>query len=596
MQAGHQGARFTHRFRAPLSRVWQALADTARFNEAAGFPLHEVTELPQPDGTRLFRGKARVGPLTVTWQDVPCNWVRDRWLLHTRLIDNGPLARLTARLTLAPDGEGCTATYDLEAEPRSLLGRAVVGPRLLKAGGAAFHRLAAEAEQWALGRRELPFEVPPPSLPTGAEARARRIAAELAEAGHDPALVRRLAALVCEGPENEIARLRPLVLARRWGAGPDQLIRLCLEATRRGLLSLRWDLLCPRCRGAKVRAASLDELPRGAHCATCAVDYEREFSRNVEATFHPSPAIRPLLMGEFCLMGPMSTPHILAHLTVGPREAREVPIALSPGPYRVRTLEPGPEFLLDHATGPLPTVRHDGTTLTRSGEAACLTFHNATTKPLTFVLEDRAWVRDALTADRLTALQSFRDLFSDQVLRPGDEVAIERVAILFSDLRGSTALYERLGDAAAYQRVREHFGYLARIVREHEGAVVKTIGDAVMAVFADPARGVAAALAMQQHIGELNAGSDAPLVLKLGLHAGPCIAVNLNDRLDYFGRTVNLAARLQGESRGGDVVLSAELAAEPEVAGLLTEREPERGETTLRGFSEPVPLIRVVIA
>jgi class 3 adenylate cyclase len=114
-----------------------------------------------------------------------------------------------------------------------------------------------------------------------------------------------------------------------------------------------------------------------------------------------------------------------------------------------------------------------------------------------------------------------------------------------------------------------------------------------MAVFADPAQGVAAALAMQQHIGELNSGSEAPLVLKVGLHAGPCIAVNLNDRLDYFGRTVNLAARLQGESRGGDVMVSAELAAEPEVAELLLGLELEPGETRLRGFGRPVPLTRV---
>jgi class 3 adenylate cyclase len=554
--------------------------------------------VPQADGSRLFRGKAKVGPFTLIWQDVPCNWVRDRWLLHTRLIENGPIARLTAHFTIAPDGEGCTGTYDLEVEPRGLLGRILAGPMVLKKGGAAFLRLAAEADAWALGQRELPFDVPAPSLPDGARNRAERIATELVAADHPADLVERLVQLVCEGPENEVTRLRPLALARRWSAPAEQLIPLCLEATRRGLLSLRWDLLCPRCRGAKVRVASLDELPRGAHCPTCAVDYEREFSKNVEATFHPAPAIRQLHQGEFCLLGPMSTPHILAHLTVGPTQAREVPIDLPPGPYRVRTLEPGPELLLE-ASGAdrLPVVRHDGTTLTPSGTAPFLTFLNATEKPLTFVLEDRTWVKDALTADRLTALQSFRDLFSDQVLRPGDEVAIERVAILFSDLRGSTALYERLGDAAAYHRVREHFGYLAGIVREHGGAVVKTIGDAVMAVFADPAQGVAAALAMQQHIGELNAGSEAPLVLKLGLHAGPCIAVNLNDRLDYFGRTVNLAARLQGESQGGDVMLSAELAVQPDVMEILVNHgELERRDNALRGFGKLVSLVRVSCA
>jgi class 3 adenylate cyclase len=235
----------------------------------------------------------------------------------------------------------------------------------------------------------------------------------------------------------------------------------------------------------------------------------------------------------------------------------------------------------------------DGEAMRLDGKGPELVLHNAGSATRTFVLEERAWIADALTGDRLTALQDFRDLFSDQVLRPGDEVGIERVAILFSDLRGSTALYERIGDAAAYQRVREHFSYLTGLVRQHEGAVVKTIGDAVMAVFANPASAVEAALAMQAHIDELNATGAAPLVLKLGLHVGACIAVTLNDRLDYFGRTVNLAARLQGTSRGGDIVLSKEVAEEPEVAQLLAAHRLEPGETSLRGFAAPIGYVRV---
>jgi class 3 adenylate cyclase len=136
------------------------------------------------------------------------------------------------------------------------------------------------------------------------------------------------------------------------------------------------------------------------------------------------------------------------------------------------------------------------------------------------VIEERAWLEDVLTADRVATLQAFRDLFSDQVLRPGDEVGIRRVTLLFSDLRGSTALYDAIGDAAAYRLVRDHFAYLAAIVREHEGTVVKTIGDAVMAAFHDPAEGLKAAIAMQERVASFNATAGAPIVLKLGLHEG----------------------------------------------------------------------------
>ena len=156
-------------------------------------------------------------------------------------------------------------------------------------------------------------------------------------------------------------------------------------------------------------------------------------------------------------------------------------------------------------------------------------------------------------------MQAFRDLFADAVLRPGDQVAIRRVALLFTDIKGSSELYNRVGDARAYGWVREHYAVLTRAVRQHDGAIVKTIGDAVMAAFSDPADALAAAARdPRRHRRASTAHAAGPeegrFVVKLGLHCGPCIAVTLNDRLDYFGRTVNLAARLQGESRGGDIV------------------------------------------
>ena len=191
-------------------------------------------------------------------------------------------------------------------------------------------------------------------------------------------------------------------------------------------------------------------------------------------------------------------------------------------------------------------------------------------------------------------MQSFRDLFSDQVLRPGDEVGIDQVSLLFTDLKGSTALYERIGDAAAYNLVRHHFAFLAEIVRLEDGAIVKTIGDAVMAVFRDPGAAMRAALAIQARIADFNAErGDGGIVIKVGLHAGPCIAVTLNDRLDYFGTTVNLAARLQQQSGGGDIVLSETLAADPEVEALIAPKEPRCETTSVKGFAKPVPFRRI---
>jgi class 3 adenylate cyclase len=122
----------------------------------------------------------------------------------------------------------------------------------------------------------------------------------------------------------------------------------------------------------------------------------------------------------------------------------------------------------------------------------------------------------------------------------------------------------------------------------------------VMAAFNNPLDALAAALAIREDIEGFNRGLAMPgefgevaLIVKVGLHCGPCIAVTLNDRLDYFGGTVNLAARLQSESQGGDIVLSEAMMAEPGMAGELDRLKAREETVMVKGFFEPVRLRRI---
>lgn len=579
--------------------VWEALADTARFNEAGGLPKHRVTEELQPDGTVRFIARTKAGPWALEWEDLPCNWVRGRWIEHRRRFRRGPLAVLDAQVEIARHGTGCHVDYRLEMAFAGLSGQLLRLGGFLRRSMRMVARRVAEAERFATGAAPVAFTVAPPRLPPEALARLAQLGPALAASPYVHGLGERLAAHVATAAETDVVRMRPLALARGWGVPALHAIEACLEGTRQGLLELRWDLLCPRCRGAKVQAVSLDRLPEGAHCGTCNIAYDRDFSRNVELAFRPAAAIRPIEDGLFCLLGPMSTPHILAHVTLEPGEVRELAVAAPPGPYRLRTLEAGPQADIEHAGGVLPgmVLGDEGApgegTVTATPEPVLA---NRSGARRTAVIEERSWAADALTADRVATLQAFRDLFADQVLRPGDEVAIRRVTLLFSDLKGSTALYGAIGDAAAYHLVREHFAWLAAIIREHEGAIVKTIGDAVMAAFHDPRAGLRAAFAMQARVADFNASGDAagerPIVLKLGLHEGPSIAVTMNDRLDYFGGTVNLAARLQSQSRGGDVVVSGVLAATEGIAAIAHPLVGRAETASLRGFAQPMDFVR----
>ncbi len=576
--------------------LWSLMADTARFNEAAGLPRQEITETPLEDGRVDYRARAKIGPFKLAWRETPVNWVAPRWLEHRRDFDQGPLSLLIARLTFEAEGEGTRFGVTLEVAPRTLVGRLILKWGFFPANERMYHDQLRAAEKHLEGTSPQAFQYSAPYPDRTARERGTALATAIEDSGYGHGLAKRLLEVIFQAQETDLIHLRPLRFARQEGLEERLVIELFLQSARLGLLDLRWDLLCPRCRIPKADASSLDKLPLGAHCDSCNIDYQRDFSRNVELSFSPSPAIRLLEAGEYCLFGPGSTPHILVQLAVDTGEVREVEADFPAGHYRLRTLEAGPELEIEHEGGPFPTVIIGGPQIeTEPGSSAgTVSIRNDGPHPRIAIIEEKVWARDALTADRVTSMQAFRDLFSDQVLRPGDEVELRHVVLLFTDLKDSTALYNAIGDAAAYHTVRRHFAFLADIVRKHEGAIVKTIGDAVMASFVDPTEALEAAIEIQSSVAEFNATeTGGAIILKIGLHVGPAIAVTFNDRLDYFGATVNMAARLQGESEGGDIVCSTDLMADPGVAERLSNRELERGSTQLKGFDEPVPFVRL---
>jgi class 3 adenylate cyclase len=594
---------WTWTFDLPPDRLWPVLADTDRFNEAMGLPPYTLEQTPQPNGTVLRRGRGRAAGFTLEWEEKPYEWIAGRHFRQSRVFTKGPFRRFGPVFDLKPDGRGGShVTYALEWEPLSLVGR-VFGARLAAQAGEAVGKRTLEAVAFArgdhAGERLTPFELPPPELPRGARERAAALAREIDRSPYGNGLGGRLADIVLQGMAADLAHLKPKALAGDLDVAPRAAIEACLAGVKAGLLTMRWDLLCPSCRGAKVSVAALSELPRGAHCPSCNIDYDRDFEKNVELSFAPAPAVRPLSEGGFCLSGPMATPHVAVQVLLDPGERRNVTVDLPPGSYRLRTLHPGVFVDVDYESGPFPSlhITASGVAVLNAtdhpGEAGSVAFVNDTGFELAALIEDRTWVRDALTAPEVISLQAFRDLFAEATLRPGDDAGVSQVALLFTDLQGSTALYERVGDAAAYNLVRAHFALLAALVRDHDGAVVKTIGDAVMASFSDPAHAVRAALAMQAEIGS-SAHPGRDLVLKVGVHAGPCVVVTLNGRLDYFGSTVNMAARLQGQSTGGDIVLSRVVADDPAVREVLAAMPKRRETIALKGFAEPVGFIRLL--
>ena len=593
------------RFAAPPEQLWPLLADTARFNEAMGLPRYNVSETPRPDGSVNRTGSARHFGLTLSWEEGVPEWVAPRHFAHERRLHSGPLRRVASEITIDPveddRGEaGSLVRYRLCLEPRFPGVRTLLRFGFLDRFGRRLDALFREAAGFAIAGSDGGLWSRPAPLAAAVRERISARAQTLAEQGYGAAS--RLAAHLCDAADRDLERMRPRALARQWGAEPRAIIETCLAAAREGLLVLRWDLICPRCRGAKAVASRLDQLPRGAHCPSCNIPFDRDFSRNVEVTFAPADDLRPIAAGTYCLASPLASEHIKVQHRLGAGGTVTIEADLADGDYRVRTVEAGGESDFRVESGHLPSVTlgNANPALQPGDDPHRLHARNLGALDRTLVIEDRSWASDALTAHEVTTLQAFRDLFADAVLRPGDQVEIRRIALMFTDIRGSSDLYNRVGDAQAYGWVREHFAVLTGAIRRHDGAVVKTIGDAVMAAFSNPTDALAAALSIRADIAEFNRTlakqedfAGVAIQVKLGLHCGPCIAVTLNDRLDYFGRTVNLAARLQGESHGGDIVLSEAMAAEPGMAAEMAPLAAEREAAIVKGFAEPVGLLRI---
>ena len=583
-------------------QLWPLVADTNRFNRDTGVPSVEM--LADQSGLRNARRRLQLSLLgiPVEWEEQPFEWIRPHRFGVVRRYSKGPMKELRVRVELTPQSRtsesghqttGTSLSYEVWAEPANLIGLLAIPIQIGIISARNFERTIREYDKLARHGRTATSETKYVEFASGGRDRLLALSEKLVALGNDRELVALLVDHVENADEFAAARMRPYELARMWQQARRRVLETCLCATRAGILDLQWNLMCPLCRGGSAMT-SLTEVDPKVHCPGCNIDFNVNFEQSVELTFRPNASIRKVDAEMFCVGGPQVMPHVVAQQLLPPGDERSVDVDLETGRYRVRTMcIPGwQQLLAEDNAAQTQTIR--ATPEGWSNEELPIDKHarlqlaNATSEEQLFILERTAWNDDAATASEVTALQVFRDLFATEALRPGEQISVGTLTVLFTDLKNSTRMYREIGDATAFGRVMNHFDVLKQIIAEHDGALVKTIGDAVMAVFRQPSAALKAMLHAQERLAD--PATSQPLRLKAGVHVGPCIAVTLNDRLDYFGSTVNLAARLEGQSTGEDIVISSAVYDDPEVRSFLGE--PGQGvvarrfEIPLKGFDD----------
>lgn len=563
-------------------QLWTHVADTDRLNRDIGFS--EIVRLDDADvvNNRKRASQVIAGRLEQEWVEEPFQWVRPYHYRTLRNYTQGIFHYVRQQLDMQPMPDGTThLTYQLWVMPRTLLVRPLVHRSF---NNMAFGELFKYYDTM-IQTGEASFAPPPFTQDVDSDAphaldlqeRLTQMRHRLFKAGASSTVVEHLIDHIDRADDMSLMRIRPYVLADVWQLPRRDVLETCLFATRAGLLDMSWDLLCPLCRNRKDSVTSLDEITQTVHCDVCQIDYAANFEQSVEITFKPNATVRKVAWAEYCVGGPEVTPHIKAQQLLAPGEQTTLQLRLNPGRYRVRTMtQRGGQYLRAGQAGAAQfEVSASGLSkwvptepdLMRNLRTRLL---NDTDEEQLFVIEHLEWSDNAVTAAEITTKQVFRDLFSSEALRPNDHISIGSLTVVFTDLRGSTQMFHEMGDAPAFGLVMQHFDVLRESIRQHDGTIVKTIGDAVMAVFQRSDDAVYAMLQAQEQLREQGAAGQQ-LALRVGIHAGKCIAVTLNERLDYFGQTINMAARLEGLSGGGDMVLSDDVYRDPGVQRLLGE-------------------------
>lgn len=609
--AGRYQVEFEQTFQAARPLVWAIVADTNRWDRAAGLAVPTYEWLKE-GGKNLRLARATELGIALEWIEPPYRWIEGRHVEGERRFRTGPVEGGGFQVTLedVPGGTRAKAVawvttnwavgFIQKMKFKSGLKAYFEGIEDLIGQSSKLGALAANKTEPAITQAQRILLRSYSKLASGPRSLVDEVAMETRlkqlSSRANPDVMKRLVDHVRTRADDDIGTMKPFELAKLWGLPKQDVLRTFLYATEAGVTDLSWQINCPTCRVGASVAPSLGDLKDKQHCGACEIDYSVDFARHVEAVFPVNRAIRVVEPKLYCASSPAFLPHVFAQLRTAARSQSEHDIDVPLGEVLVRTLwsKLAQELMLSESparieihVGESIDVRVEGTA--EEGKPTRVVLVNNTDDEVAVLMERTSWSSDAVLGTVITSMPEFSTLFATEAPASGVELRVGQIALLFSDLTGSTALYERVGDAKAFAIVEQHFRLMEEVVGRHGGGVVKTMGDAVMASF--PSLGLAVEAGLEMVDVHDAAMGDLNLTVKIGAHVGPCLCVRANDRLDYFGTTVNVAARLQAQAGPSEVVITEAAMQDPAVARVIGFTSRTLFEARLKGIKEEQRLV-----
>jgi len=580
---------------ASPEELWPFVSDTNQIFRLLGAPSVKKTQLTR---------SAPKGFIEVTnshlssyslWEQEPYFWEKPYRYGTTRNYKVGLIKQMKYQVDLIPNKDGTllnTRVWITPARQQLFFFAKFYIERVLKL---RYFRILREYDKCS-SQQLLRYELNnPKTLVRGAESRINKIKKTLIEETKRKRIINHLINFIKKADDEDLVRIHPFHLAEYWGEKKYSVLNVFLHAAKLDFLDFNWDVCCPNCKAPKSTVRKLKEVRTSHYCEECDLDFELDFNTNTHMVFTPHPLIRKISRRRYSFGEPNTTSHKIAQhfLTIG--ESKYLDVKLEEGTYLVRSHNHKGHLVLHAREDGIDTFSvylknedFNGQEIEVSTSPNITLINNSSKKQVCFI-EKKDWKQEATYASEVGSAHDFRSLFPRETLKEGTNVKASGVTMLFTDLMNSTELYRTEGDEFAIGRVMSHFKIIQQIIAEERGGIVKTIGDSVMAVFREPVSALKAVERIQQ-IFTGSTGIGDSFKIKAGIHFGDCTTVNLNDRTDYFGTTVNIAARLVDIAKEKEIIISEAVFEHPDVQLYLNKKKEilfvKEDKIELKGFKD----------
>ncbi|MCG8373911.1 MAG: adenylate/guanylate cyclase domain-containing protein [Balneolales bacterium] len=586
---------WTAQLKATPEQLWPFVSDVNYCLKLLGSPSVKKTQLSRsaPKGF-LEITSAHLSSYTL-WEQEPFFWEKPYRFGVTRHYTVGFLKRLKFLVNLHPQKKGTDLTVKIwvtGTKNSSFFLVKFFVERILKR---RFMRVISEFDRIASNGLLRYENNTPKTLVRGAESRIRAISKELITETRRKRIINHLIQFIRKADDQDLARIHPFMLAEYWGEKKYSVLNVFLHAAKLDLLDFSWDVCCPNCKSPRTTFRKLKESRTAHFCEDCDLDFELDFNKNTHLVFSPHPLIRKISEKRYSFGDPTATPHKVSQHFLSLGESKYLDIKLEEGTYLFKSHNHKGELLLHAREDGMDTITLYLTDEDFNNQEVSVSTHpnitliNHSSKRQVCFIEKKDWKEEATYASEVSSVHDFRTLFPRETLKDGQTVRASGVTMLFTDLMNSTELYRQEGDEFAIGRVMSHFKIIQQIIAEERGGIVKTIGDSVMAVFREPVSALKAVERIQQ-IFTGSTGIGDSFKIKAGIHYGDCTAVNLNDRTDYFGTTVNIAARLVDVAKEKEIIISDAVYNHPDVLLYLKKKEKilfvKEDNIELKGFED----------